>query len=145
MQEIILYNGKPHIHKQKEDGTIILVDLVHYMQSNNIQSLPLKSAKDEPRSTLQNKSLHLYLNWVAGKLNEAGYDIKTIIKADVDWTMESVKELLWRPIQKIVTGKKSSANLTKEEFQKTQQQIDKLLLEKFGINIAFPSREFKDF
>ncbi len=144
MKSIIIFQNKPFIQEIKGDGSINLVELTSYMQQNNLQELPLKQLSEESRTLQQNKSLYLYLGWISDTLNKSGYDIKKVIKTDVEWNTDTVKVLLWSPIQKAVTGEKSSANLTKEQFQNTQKYLDKMLLEKFGVNVMFPDRRFKD-
>ena len=49
----------------------------------------------------QNNALHLWLEMVAKCLNDAGLDMRHTIREDVDmpWT-QSLKEYLWRPLQK---------------------------------------------
>ena len=142
MITIELYNNKPYIKIVKQDK-IIMQDLSLYMKQNNIKELKIKTKGEEPRSSQQNKALHLYLTFIAESLNNAGLDIKHTIKADTDWTMSAVKELMWRPLQKVLIKKESSANLTKEEFSLVQERLDKILLERFGLDIKFPSEENK--
>src|SRR3990167_7394612 len=68
----------------------------------------------------QNSALHKYFSLVAVALNEAGYDIIKTTKAmkegvEIPWSRESVKELLWRFIQKSITNKHSTTKLNKKE------------------------------
>ena len=103
MTLIEIYNGELYIKTVREDK-ITLQELKSYMQSNNIKELELKTKGDEPRSNQQNRALHKYFSWIANKLNEAGFDVAHTIKADTSWTMNSVKELMWRPLQKTLIG-----------------------------------------
>ena len=101
--------------------------------------------KDDIRTIQQNRSLHKWLAMIAKALNDAGLDIKQVVKADVEWTMTSVKEIIWRSIQKAITNKKSSTKLTKEEFSQVMETTNRLLGEKYGIFVEFPSQEALNF
>ena len=98
----------------------------------------------DTRTGRQNSALHLWLTMIANALNAAGLDIKKVIIASIDWRMETVKELMWRRIQKTITTKESSANLTKEEFAETQETLSRVLGERYGIYVPFPSIEEKE-
>ena len=93
------------------------------------------------RTIRQNAALHLYFTHVSHALSDAGLDIKTVIKADVPWTPESVKDLMWRPLQKALLGKQSTTKLKKEEIDQVYDVMNRLLGEKFGIHVPFPSKE----
>ena len=93
------------------------------------------------RTIRQNRALHLYFTHVAQALSDAGLDIKTVIKADVPWIPENVKDLMWRPLQKALLGKQSTTKLLKEEIDKVYDVMNRLLGERFGIHVPFPSKE----
>ena len=56
--------------------------------------LTIKTGKQ--RNQLMNRSLHLYLTHLSEALNDAGYDMKKTLKADVDipWDSTNAKEYL---------------------------------------------------
>ena len=59
------------------------------------------------RSGAQNNSIHLWFDQVAKELNEKGLTIQKVLskyKVELDWTGDSFKENVWRPIQKALTG-----------------------------------------
>ncbi len=95
------------------------------------------------RTSKQNDSLHLYFELLAEALNSAGLDVRAVLKPDVEipWSKVMVKELLWRPIQKIYLNKKSTTRLTKDEVNKVWRILDKHLNEKFSVLVDFPSLE----
>ena len=101
----------------------------------------LKKETLDQRTLAQNRALHLYCKNVSQALNSAGYDMKKVIKADVPWTPLQVKELIWRPIQKALLRKESTTNLSKSEVNKVFETVSKLLAERFGIVVEFPSIE----
>lgn len=94
------------------------------------------------RSQEQNAAMHLWLTWVAEALNEAGYDMQTVLSegAGLSWTMESAKENLWRPIQKAMLKKQSTTELYKPEVSDVYEHLNRFLSTKFGIHIKFPDK-----
>lgn len=95
----------------------------------------------EKRTSRQNKSLHLLFEMLADELNDAGLDMKKVLKPGVDipWTKESIKEYIWRPIQQAQLSKKSTTELTTKEIDSVFDTINRHLGEKFGIHVPFPS------
>lgn len=94
-----------------------------------------------PRTHQQNKALHVLFRELAKELNEAGLDMRRVLKPGIDipWATESVKDFLWRPIQEAQLGKKSTTELTTIEIDQVFDTINKHLGEKFGLHVAFPS------
>ena len=86
-----------------------------------IESFGIKAADIKPiishRTEAQNNALHLLFTQLAEALNEKGFDMRTLIRQEVEisWTPWTVKEYLWRPLQKVLTGKKSTTKLDKTE------------------------------
>lgn len=100
--------------------------------------------KKHPRRTnRQNAALHVLFRLMADKLNENGLDMKRTLKPEVDipWGPVAVKEFLWRPIQEIQLGKRSTTELTTKEIDVVFETINRHIGEKFGIHIPFPSIE----
>jgi hypothetical protein len=95
------------------------------------------------RTLTQNKALHLYCQMLAGALNDAGFDMRRTLKQDVDipWNKSSVKEFLWKPIQKAMTGKGSTTELTTVEPSEVYETLNRHIAEKFGISVEWPSLE----
>lgn len=95
------------------------------------------------RTDAQNRALHLYFTLLAESLNLAGYDMRKVIRPDVEisWSPISVKEYLWRPIQKEILGKKSTTQLTTEEIDKIYDQINRIIGERTGVYVNFPNIE----
>ncbi len=94
------------------------------------------------RTEQQNKALHVYFGLLADALNEAGYTIQYTLKhkIDLDWSPDSVKELLWRPAQKAILKKKSTKALKKHsDIDKIYDHLNRHLGEKLGIHVPFPS------
>lgn len=101
-------------------------------------------AKEYPiRTRQQNRAMHVLFNLYAGKLNEAGLDMRRTLKETVDipWTGVAVKEWIWKPIQKALLDKDSTTELTTVEIDEVFDTINKYMGEKHGLSIQFPSIE----
>ena len=94
----------------------------------------------EQRTSQQNKALHVYFGLVAEALNDAGLDIRKTVPIDIFWSYESVKELLWKPIQKSIYGKQSTTQLDKhKEIDIVWEHLNRFLA-RLGIeSVNFPS------
>lgn len=99
--------------------------------------------KEKIRTDKQNKALHLYFTHLAEELNNAGYDMRKILKPSVDipWNSKTVKEFLWRPVMKAQLGKESTTELTTKEIDLIFDTLNRHLSEKFGVSVMFPSIE----
>jgi hypothetical protein len=97
------------------------------------------------RTTQQNKALHLFFTHLAEELNNAGLDMRKTLKPEVSipWSSKTVKEYLWRPIQKAQLGKESTKDLETVEIDKVFETLTRHLGEKFGLELEFPSIEAK--
>lgn len=92
------------------------------------------------RTIQQNRALHLYFQILADTLNDAGLDMKKILKPEIDipWNKDTVKNFLWRPIQKAQINKKSTTELTTREIDLVFNTLNRHLSQ-FGIHESFPS------
>lgn len=96
------------------------------------------------RSSAQNNALHKGFQLIADTLNDAGLDMRAVLKPSVDipWSVESVKEYLYKPIMKLKTGKESTTELEKTsgEISEIWDIMFRFLSENHGIDyIPFPS------
>ena len=98
---------------------------------------------DKPRTESQNKALHLYFTQLAEMLNDAGLDMRKVLKPSISipWTSQTIKENLWKPIMKIQTGKSSTTEMTTKDIDEVYDVINRHLGEQFGITVEFPSQE----
>jgi len=98
---------------------------------------------EKPRTLTQNAALHVYFQLLADELNGAGFDMKKTLKHDVDipWSSETIKDYIWRPIQKAQVQKDSTTELTTDEVNKIYLTLNRHLGERFGLHVPFPSDE----
>ncbi len=92
------------------------------------------------RTTKQNAALHKLFQELADELNDRGLYVGQVIRFDAPWDGPRVKELIWREVQKKVTGKQSTTKLTTREIDQVFEVIHRALSEK-GVDIEFPSIE----
>jgi hypothetical protein len=99
--------------------------------------------KEKQRSPKQNNALHKLFAILATDLNTKGLDAKLILKENYQilWTPEMIKRDLWKPLQKAMLQKESTASLTPVELQQVYEQLAKIIGEKHGVEIDFPSME----
>ncbi len=94
------------------------------------------------RSLTQNSAMHKYFELLADELNNAGLDMKKVLKPEVDipWTADNVKRHLWKPIQKSMLNKASTTQLEKMDVSVVYDVLNRHLSEKLGIHVAFPNK-----
>ena len=87
------------------------------------------------RSSQQNRALHKFCALLADQLNAAGFDMRRVLKQDVDipWNTLAVKDFLWRPIQTAMTGKESTTEMTTVEPTVIHEVLARHLGQKLGI------------
>lgn len=95
---------------------------------------------NKPRTNQQNNALHLMFEQLANELNDRGMYIGQVIRFDAPWNATRVKELIWREVQKKMTGKQSTTELTTKEIDQIFEVIHQALASK-GIEVDFPSIE----
>ena len=88
------------------------------------------------------------VSWYEGekKRDKLVQDIMDIIwhcvaKMDLPWSKESVKEKLWKPIQRVVLGKDSTTELDTANPSEVYAILSRHLSEHHGINIEWPSKQ----
>lgn len=101
----------------------------------------LDAREAKGRTLTQNGAVHLWFHMLANALNDAGLDMRVVLKPSVEipWTEQAVKEFLWRPIQKAMLNKDSTTELTTKELTEVEQVLSRHLGEKHGIHVPFPS------
>ena len=93
-----------------------------------------------PRTIKQNSSLHLGLRNLAEKFNDAGLDMRKVLKpaVEIPWTESSVKEFMFNPISEIMCDGKTSSELNTQEIQAVWDVLIRHTGEKHGITVPWP-------
>lgn len=105
-------------------------------------------AEPKQRTDSQNKALHLYLTQVANELDRNGHTLQDVVKAitkvEITPTMQNIKDVVWREIQKSQLGIESTTELKKQEdIDKVYDVMNKWLGTYFDVHIPFPVDEQK--
>ena len=110
-----------------------------------VESFGLKAADVKPvmsqRTSQQNAALHLFFTQLSEELNEKGLDMRHLIRPEIElsWTPYNVKEYLWRPLQKALTGKKSTTKLDKtQEIDLIYDNLNRIITERTKGEVQFP-------
>lgn len=132
-----------------EGGKILPYDSIQADELRQIPDGVYVVTFKQPRSLrtwLQNRALHLYFRLLGNDLNDAGLDMRRVLKPEIDipWKTESVKEYLWKPVQVAVTEKTSTAKLDTSEVDEVYKVISRHMAQKFGITTLFPTRHNHD-
>jgi hypothetical protein len=119
-----------------------IVHIKSQYEKHKYLRVSIKTGKQ--RTLTQNAALHKYCQLLADTLNDAGLDMKSVLKPEVDipWTGDSVKQNLWKPIQKLVIGKDSTTEPLKNEYSIVYDVLSRHLSEKLGVYVPFPSRDY---
>jgi len=129
-----LHNFKGHVDKLYEDK----------------KYLTFRWKTGRQRTDEQNNAIHLYCRLIATACNDAGYEMNVVSPAtkeriEVPWTMESVKERVWRPVQIAkFPDRKSTTKLERNEVSEIAEVITRFIGTSYGIYVPFPSRETKN-
>ena len=109
---------------------------------NNVIVCDVKGERSK-RTFLQNKAIHKYCSLLAEAFNNAGLDMLAVLKVkkvSVSWTMLSVKDVLWRPIQIAMFDKESTTQLETNEVSQVYEQLARHLSTNLNVNQSFPNR-----
>lgn len=106
---------------------------------DGIYSVDVKNM--DMRTIKQNSAMHAYFSLLAQAFNDSGQTISKVIKVDVEWTPDTVKEILWKPIMQAVLKKKSTTKLNKDEIDKVYDVLNRALSEKVGVSVPFPNKD----
>jgi len=100
----------------------------------------LKTGKQ--RTNKQNACLHKYCEQLAQELNSQGLSFNAFFKEGVEipWTMEIVKDNIWRPVQKAITGQESTTKPKASEYSKIYEVINRKV-SNYGFYIPWPNKE----
>ena len=108
-------------------------------EKDKIIKVDAKSGKT--RTLTQNASLHKFCSMLAKAMNEAGFDFRVFIKEGypVPFTEELVKEYIWKPIQKAVTGHESTTKPEPRQYSEVYDALN-LKLAEHGLYVPWPSK-----
>jgi hypothetical protein len=91
----------------------------------------------------QRGALHVWCQMMADTLNNAGLDMcKTLAhKAEIPWTMTSLKEYVWKPTLKALSDKDSTEDQSTVDPSEVYLVLARHFGEKMGVTVpAWPSK-----
>jgi len=102
--------------------------------------------KTGKRTLRQNAAMHVYFKNLSEALNDAGLDMKRVLKPEIDipWSAKTVKEWLWKPIQDYVMGEKSTTKLNRANVSEVYEVLTRHMAEKFGLSVPFPQNRYPE-
>lgn len=98
---------------------------------------------ENQRTTQQNRRLHAWMKELSTELNNRGLYMQQVLKPtwDIQWTEETVKDNIVRPIAEVVARTHHTHELTKKQLSEVIDIIDKNLLTKFDVDLPFSDEE----
>jgi len=100
----------------------------------------------QQRTKKQNNAMYKLFKNLSEELNTLGLDMRLVLKPtyQIWWTPEAIKRDLWKPLQKAMLDKDSTADLDTSEVSKVYEQLAKIIGEKHQVEISFPSYQETD-
>jgi regulator of sigma D len=142
------YKGKAVSEEIKIDSELAYAEFMRDFRKLWLENhyLIVKIRKGKQRTLTQNNSLHLFCEMLADELNAGGFDMRKVMKPEVEipWTMESVKQNLWKPIQEALIGKESTAEADRTEYTKVHELLSRHLGQKLGVQVPEWPKKKKD-
>ena len=120
------------------------------LEGQQVALTVLTSEPDKVRTSLQNKSMHVYFKNISNALNAAGCDQRGIMAhigrgSPSPWSEFSIKAL-WKSIQLARHGKDSTTKMTSAEYSEEHRIFDNMISEcSGGVSCPLPSRESQSY
>ena len=116
----------------------------HAIGESEVIVCDMKSDKSK-RSSLQNKSIHLYCNQLAEAFNSAGMDMPFVMnnlskEPCLLWSGDAVKERLWKLVQMQTFGTSSTTKLSTDQVSTIHESINVATSQRLGVSVSFPDR-----
>lgn len=127
---------------QLKPFSYIVTECLENMPDGNYEvKLKRIKKKGKFRTLLQNSSMWLYFTKLGKALNDAGLDMRKVLKPEVEipWNKDTVHEYLWIPLQKAMYETESTTDLETDQVGKVYEVQNRHLAEKFGVSVLFPS------
>lgn len=107
--------------------------------------LRVEVKEGQTRTSQQNAALHKWCTDLSNTLNAAGMDFRHFYKEGVKipFNPQLVKDYVWRPVQKAVTGQDSTTKPTPQQYLEIYEIIARHLAEKHNIIVDWPTIEGK--
>lgn len=107
-----------------------------------LETVKVEEKVDGNYTSSQRNSAWLYMTLKVQQLNEAGLEMRKVLKPTyaIPWTKDSFHDHIFIPIQKALYGTDSMKSLKKLQVSKIHEVIERELGEKYGLEyIPFPA------
>ena len=84
----------------------------HCKDGDYIVAPVTRPSEKKLRTIKQNSALHVWFNMISDHLNANHMYVSNVIKLETEWTPDTVKELLYKPVQKSLINKPSTTEAT---------------------------------
>lgn len=102
-----------------------------------------ESKQQNSLTNQQMKAIHLYLEMVADALDREGHTMQDVVReikrAEIRPTKDALKEVVWKPIAKILFNVDSTTKLTTGQVDRVYEVMNKWLGDSFELHVEFPS------
>jgi hypothetical protein len=128
-------------------------EAIQYLLANRKDLGSIEIKLNKQRTIPQNSAIHLYCEWMASGLNDAGYTFTEFVEYimkhgySVDWTGDMFKTNVWHRIQRPIypeavnsKGDPSTAKLKSEQVTKVYEEANRFIGNIAGVTLPFPDR-----
>ena len=95
-------------------------------------------------TTKQRGALHVYCQHLADALNDAGHKVYMEFlgkEIEVEWTMASVKERIWKPVMESLTTETSTEKQKRPAVSQVYDVLNRHFIEKHDVYVPFPEQD----
>lgn len=95
------------------------------------------------RTGKQNRSLWKWATQYADALNDAGWDMKRALRAEINipWTKDSFIDLVYRPVQEAMYGIESTREPDTKQMSQVVEVIIREMATRTGVSVTWPSED----
>lgn len=134
-----------HISTRQQLDNLHAVLEAQYQAGNTHGFFVQIAVGKKARTAKQQNAIEVFCRDAADALNGAGFDMVKFFKAmrdgaQIPWSQASVKEDIWRVIQKPLTGKTSTTALDTAEVNQVYEVVHARVLAERGLYVPFPSQ-----
>lgn len=97
----------------------------------------------QQRTPKQRKAIEVYCREVADALDREGHTLQNVVaqikKAEIRPTQENIKEVVFKPIAKVLFSVESTTELDTTQVDRVYEVMNKWLGDNFEIHVPFPT------
>lgn len=105
---------------------------------------------EHPTLTIrQNRAIHAFLGHLARLYNDHDITVAAVSevlqsRVSVEWTGDMAKEAIWRPLQKAITGKRSSTKIDTAQVSTIVGAVQRMSADHLGVSVPFGIHQLVD-